>query len=229
MLRSRRRCWPRMAIKQFGIMDGVARLVRKETEGSSTVLRFRLDRADGILIPIELRGDDIRGDLESGDKVEIFIKEKDADDTAIRLKRILNLSTGYNVQVLDRSRSGRIGSFVSENASTAAIAALVTAGVSFLLTHLGGTRHNQSPIGARPIFALSNGQVWALYAALAVLFNVAVFIILYWQLRHGNKKRGIKRRLWPYLRSRHMLAISVGLLTGEILTTLILWITHTAL
>ena len=218
-----------MAIKQFGTVDGVARLVRKETEGSGTVLRFRLDREDGILIPIELRGGDIRGDLESGDKVEISIKEKDADETAIRLKRILNLSTGYNVEVLDRSRSGRIASFVSENASTAAIAALVTAGVSFLLTHLGGgATQNGSPIGVPPTLAPSNGQAWALYAVLAVLFNVAVFIIFYWQLRHGNKKRGIKRRLWPYLRSRHMLAISVGLLTGELLTTLILWITHTA-
>ncbi len=222
-----------MPIKQFGTMNGVAHQVSKETEGSSTVWRFRFDRGDGSVIPIELRGDDVRGDLTSGDEVEISINEKDVDETAIRLKRIVNLSTGYNVQVWDKSAINRIVDFTSQNVVTAAIAALVTAGMSFLLTHLGGGSTNNtagSPSVPGLIInpaASSRGQVWALYAVLAALFDVVLFIILYWQLRRANKKRGIKRHLWPYLRRGPMLAISGGLLAGELLTILILWLTHT--
>jgi hypothetical protein len=166
-----------LPIKQFGTMNGVAYQVSKETEGSSTVWRFRFDRGDGSVIPIELRGDDVRGDLTSGDEVEISINEKDVDETAIQLKRIVNLSTGYNVQVWDKSAINRIVDFTSQNVVTAAIAALVTAGMSFLLTHLGGGSTNNtagSPSVPGLIInpaASSRGQVWALYAVLAALFE----------------------------------------------------------
>jgi hypothetical protein len=105
--------------------------------------------------------------------------------------------------------------------------------MSFLLTHLGGGSTNNmagSPSVPGLIInpaASSRGQVWALYAVLAALFDVVLFIILYWQLRRADKKRGIKRHLWPYLRRGPMLAISGGLLAGELLTILILWLTHT--
>ena len=222
-----------MPIKQFGTMNGVAYQVSKETEGSSIVWRFRFDCGDGSVIPIELRGDDVRGNLTSGDRIEISVNEKDVDDTAIRLKRIANLTTGYNVQVWDKSAIKRIAGFISDNIVTAAIAALVTAGTSFLLTHLGGGSTNNtagSPslpgLIINPV-APSEGQVWTLYAILAALFDVVVFIILYWQFRRANKKRGIKRHLWPYLRRGRMLAILGGLLAGELLAILILWLTHT--
>lgn len=218
-----------MPDKLLGTVQGLASQVRKETESGIIVWRFRFDGGDGSLRPIELRGDDIRGDLDSGDKVELSIQEKDVDETAIRLKGIFNLTTGYRVEALDKSRSRatRIAGFISENAAVAVIAAVVTAGVSSLLAHVHlGTSSAGSAIGPQ-ILVPSERPLWPTYVLLAILFDLVVFTIFYWQLRRRNKQRRIKRHLWPYLRSRHaLLAISAGLLTGELVTTLVLWTTH---
>jgi hypothetical protein len=236
-----------MPDKLFGILEGVAYQVRKEIEGDSAVLRFRFDRGDGTQVPVEMRGDDIRGDLDSGDRVEISVSEKDADETGIRVTRVMNLTTGYDVQVQEKSRTGRMAGFISENSGVAIITALVTAGVSFLLTRLGGgTNLGQTPGpsasasatqsstgGAQPSTAPVTpppasgiGPVWVRYLALAVLFDLVALLIVYLWLRRDNKRRGIKRRLFPYLRSRHMLAIVAGLLAGELLAVLIVGITR---
>jgi hypothetical protein len=228
----------------LGTVHGMASQVRKEIEGSIIVWRFRFDRGDGILRPIELRGDEIRGDLDSGDRVQLLVQENDVDATAIRLKSVFNLTTGFRVEALDKPnpepqpepqpqaepRARRLAGFISQNVATAVISAVVTGGVSFLFAfvHVGAS-HARSTIGPQ-VLVPGERPLWRTYVLVAVLFDLVAFIIFYWQLRRQDKQRDIKRRLWPYPRSRHtLLAVAVGLLAGELAATLILWATHKAL
>lgn len=239
-----------------GTVEGVARNVRRESQGKTTVLRFRFDRGDGVLLPIELHGDDIQGDLESGERVRITITGQDAGATAIRLRFLLNLSTGFSVQVCDKSRTDRIGDFVSANAATAAITTVVSGGVSLLLARASTVVTRRPTLGSpaptpsatafpsatsshapAPSLSPSPGsglvspppahvvvtQAWGLYVTLAVLLDAVACLALYWQLRRGKRKG----RPSALRRSGHIPVILAGLLAGEFLTALVLWLTHT--
>jgi hypothetical protein len=241
-----------------GTVEGVAHSVRWESQGNSKVLRFRFDCGDGLLIPIELHGDDIQGDLASGERIEITITGKDAGATAIRLQSLRNLSTGFSVEVTGKSRADRVGDFVSANAATAAITTVVSGGVSLLLakasTVTAGVKASPSPTpsaiptavvsatstaASSPSPSPSSGsvtvppvhtvvtQAWSIYLLLAVLLDAVACLVLYWLLRRLNRKGGIKRRPSVYLRSGRTPVILAGLLAGELLTALILWLTHT--
>jgi hypothetical protein len=79
------------------------------------VLRFRLDIGDGQLLPVEIRGEEVRGDLLDGEKVALDLPRKTEGDVAVSPKRILNLRTGYEVRVWERSRLRRIASYFHDN------------------------------------------------------------------------------------------------------------------
>lgn len=233
-----------------GTVAGVAQNVRWESQGNSKVLRFRFDCGDGLLIPVELHGDDIEGDLASGERVEITIAGKDAGATAIRLQSLRNLSTGFSVQATGKSRADRVGDFVSANAATAAITTVVSGGVSLLLakastvtsgvkatpsasssaTAAGTPFPSPSPTSGSVTGPAAHAvvtQAWSIYLLLAVLLDAVACLALYWRLRRGNRKGGVRHRPSVYLRSGRVPVILAGLLAGEFLTALILWLTHT--
>jgi hypothetical protein len=122
-------------------MNGIARRVRSATEGQKIVLRFRLETAEGRTVPIELRGVEIRGDLAEGDRIEVQAGVTVRGDAAVRLPRIMNLTTDSTVEAWNPSALHQARSLVGKEALSAAIGA----GVTFTIGGLLRINHEESP------------------------------------------------------------------------------------
>ena len=122
-------------------MNGIARRVRSAAEGQKIVLRFRLETAEGRTVPIELRGVEIRGDLAEGDRIEVQAGVTVRGDAAVRLPRIMNLTTDSTVEAWNPSALHQARSLVGKEALSAAIGA----GVTFTIGGLLRINHEQSP------------------------------------------------------------------------------------
>lgn len=81
-------------------VEGTVRSLRSDQEGQDVVLRFVLEVGEGDRLPVEMRGHQIRGVLEVGDKVRFDLEGqglRDADGVA-RPGRVDNLSTNSVVR-----------------------------------------------------------------------------------------------------------------------------------
>jgi hypothetical protein len=114
-------------------MNGIARRVRSATEGQKIVLRFRLETAEGRTVPIELRGVEIRGDLDEGDRIEIPAAILIHGDATLRLSHIMNLSTDSTVEAWNPSALNQARTLVGREALSATVGAGVTLTIGGLL------------------------------------------------------------------------------------------------
>jgi hypothetical protein len=131
-------------------MNGIARRVRSATEGQKIVLRFRLETAEGRTVPIELRGVEIRGDLDEGDMIEVSAGVTMQGDTAVRLTQIMNLTTDSTVEAWNPSTLHQARSLVGKEALTAAVGAGVTLTIGGLL-RVGQEESPSTTTSTRPV------------------------------------------------------------------------------
>jgi hypothetical protein len=126
-------------------MRGIATRVRFATEGERTVLRFRLD-IEGEIIPVEMRGPEIWGDLDEGDTIELPDSlSVTTGDATVRPSRITNHTTKSVVMVRDPTWLGRGKALLSSQPVPAAVGAITTAFVGVLLRPNSGQQAPTQP------------------------------------------------------------------------------------
>lgn len=182
------------------LVEGIVSKIRTSSEGGKTVLRFRLEVMDGHLIPIEVRGDEIRGDVDVGDKVAVLVESKDKSAEGIKSKHILDLTTGYEVKVYERSIVRRIVVFIGSNFIVGLLAALAVIVVAAVGIH-----------------ATSNLAPWAFTAIFLIPFNL-IIVGIPTITAYKRSRRGPGRFFW------HFRAIGgfrgIGFLVGSLLVIL---------
>jgi hypothetical protein len=117
-------------------IKGIACALDKSTESCRAVWRLRLDAGQGVVIPVEIRGDEIHGLLDIGDEIEVLVQSKDKTGEGIRSKHIVNRTTNYQINTYERSRLRRGLSFLQLNFYVGVLAALGGAAVSILIGFL---------------------------------------------------------------------------------------------
>jgi hypothetical protein len=178
-------------------VEGVARRVRIDNEGAGCVLRFVVETDEGGLVPVEMRGREVLGVLDDGDRVR-FDRAPSAAGTA-RPRRVANLSTNAEVEVPVPGRLDRWSGVVGlRDVRTALISALVTATVgAFTNAFESGEPTSAQPnSGKRP--EPSHALWWVLAAAIVIAL---VCLTLLW----GRRR--------PQL-FRSTLAIAIGCSVG---------------
>ena len=185
-------------------VEGTALHVTRNKE----VLRFRLDIGQGQLLPVEMRGEEVRGDLLDGEKVALDLPRRTKVDVAVSPKRILNLSTGYEVRVWQRSRLRRITSWITEHAVPTAISAAISAAITAVLKRSLG------------VGATGSGyfDLIAIVAVLLILLDV-VFWVGRNILSRFIRQIPPRRKVWSSPNQRFYIAILVGFLIGDLLVT----------
>jgi hypothetical protein len=149
-------------------VEGVARRVRIDDEAGGCVLRFVVDTGEGGLVPVEMRGREVLGVLDDGDRVA-FDRASWATGTA-RPERVVNLSTNADVEVSVPGRLDRLSGVVGlRDLRTAVISALVTATVGAIAKafQAGGKPPGAAP-GQGERSQPSHAVWWVLIAAIAV-------------------------------------------------------------
>jgi hypothetical protein len=114
-------------------MKGIARRVRLAAEGQKTVLRFRLETAEGRNVSVELRGREIRGDLDDGDTVELSVAVAIQGHAVVRPSEVMNLTTDSVVQAWNPPLLHQAGTLVAKEALSAVVGAGATLTVGGLL------------------------------------------------------------------------------------------------
>jgi hypothetical protein len=117
-------------------IKGTACAVDKGTEAGKAVWRFRLDAGEGVVIPVEIRGDEIHGLLDMGDEIEVLVQSKDKTGEGVRSEHVLNRTTTYEINTYERSRLRRGFGFNQLNFYVGILAALGGAAVSILIGFL---------------------------------------------------------------------------------------------
>jgi hypothetical protein len=117
-------------------VKGTVERSRRDQEGGSTVLRFVLAQSDGSRVAVEMRGDEIRGVLDDGDRVVV---ETGLDaamvDGVQRPLRLRNESTGSLVVAWQRPWLMR----ALKPLPTLLTSAVISTGVTIVLTALADT------------------------------------------------------------------------------------------
>ena len=182
-------------------VEGVARRVRIDNEGAGCVLRFVVETHDGDLVPVEMRGREVLGVLDDGDRVS-FDRASSATGTA-RPQSIANLSTNAEVEVSVPGRLDRWSGVVGlRDVRTELISALVTATVgAFTNAFEAGRSPNAAP-GPAERSEPSDALWWVVAGAIAI---AVVGVVLLWRRRRA-------RATGKFLRSA--LAVALGCGTG---------------
>lgn len=114
-------------------MEGIASRVRRDQEGANTVLRFVVKEQDGTPAAVEMRGHEIRGLLDDGDRVLLVAGPQRAPADGIhRPMRVENLTTGSTVTAWRPSRLER----AAKPLPTALLTAAISSGVTFCFAAL---------------------------------------------------------------------------------------------
>jgi hypothetical protein len=121
------------------------RNLRESPEGKGRVLRCVLSTVDGRAYPVEMRGDELRGVIDEGDRVAVALEAVSGrrDDPTLRPREIRNLTTGgvvemWRADLLHRALRALPISAVLTAAVSAAVGAAVGAGLAGALGDEGG-------------------------------------------------------------------------------------------
>ena len=124
-----------------GRVEGTATAVRVDVEGSRSVLRFVLRVDDDRIVPVEMRGDEVRGVLTEGDRVAI---DGFRPGETLRPTSIDDLTTASPVEVWAPTGIGRL--LAHGELRTAALSAVVTSGIGLAV----GWLQSEPSSGAGP-------------------------------------------------------------------------------
>ena len=206
-------------------INGIASAITTSSEGGKTVWRFRLETGDGVLIPVEIRGDEIRGSLDDGDEVEVLTRVKDKSTEGVQSKHIRNLTTSFEIKAYERSRIRRGSSFTQVNFTVGILAALGGAVVSALFSALKSATTTVATTGPGPpgsviisYKTISVIPLWAYYAGAALPIVVVAGLVLLDTWKNARPGPGGFHR---NLRRRHWVPIVAGVVAGDLLTVLI--------
>jgi hypothetical protein len=170
------------------------------------VLRFVVRAADGLAVPVEMRGHEVRGVLTEGDRVAVGGYET---GTTLRPPAIDNLTTSSPVEVWTPSGLRRL--LGHAELRTAALSAVVTSGIGIAVGWLHsdaaapGSNGGGTPVTPAPGGSGDDG--WGgWWLALGGVLLVAALLVLVLLLR---RRRGV--------RGRQLAAALVGVAAGVLL------------
>ena len=175
-------------------MEGIASRVRRDQEGANTVLRFVVEEQDGTPAAVEMRGHEIRGLLDDGDRVLLVAGPQRAPADGIhRPMQVENLTTGSTVTAWLPSRLERAAKPLPMALLTAAISSGVTFGFAALFTADGSTT------AASPGGDDDAGSDWFPFEPPAIVGILASALVLWavWFALYGWRRRKRGHRVWP--------------------------------
>jgi len=181
--------------------EGTVTDLQVEQAPSKVVVRFLLGLDDGTPLPVEMRGEELRGILSNGHRVAVPSPSSGgtSDDATLHATRIKNLTTGGIVELWRAGLARRSTRALAPGEVRSAVISAAVGGsiaVAFSALHSGGGRSSgtsSTPTG-------SGGFDWELLIAVLVgaLAVLALFLWYFW----ARKRRG----------GRALLGFSVGLL-----------------
>jgi len=175
-------------------MEGIATRVRRDQEGANTVLRFVFEGQDGTRAVVEMRGHEIRGVLDDGDRVLLLAGPQRAPADGIhRPTQVENLTTGSTVTAWRPSRLER----AAKPLPMALLTAAISSGVSFCFAALFTA--DDEPTAAPPGLDAGGGRDWFPFEPPAVVRILATSAVLWavWFALYGWHRRNQGHRIWP--------------------------------
>lgn len=172
---------------KLDLVGVVSRLQSTEHAGQQ-VREFVVTTPDGLLVPVELRGDRISGVLGDGDEVKIAVPDKfmDAEDRTQRPLKLVNATTGGVVTVFRAGllqHAARAGMKTLGDAWKALIAGLIGA----LLVFFGVKKKQAQGIAPAPEQWDVSVLVWLLIGSLPVIALIGYFTVYRpWRWRGGS-------------------------------------------
>jgi hypothetical protein len=212
-----------------GRVEGIASRVRIDTEGSGRVLRFVVDTDDGRRVPVEMRGREVLGVLDDGDRVR-FAAAHTASGTACP-RRVDNLTTAAAVEVPAAGRLDRVSGAVGlRDVRTALISALVTVGVGSLVdVFKTGAANENEPVNPRPIPPqAASSSHWAWWVVGGIAVAAALVVAGVWIVRRRSSREQGRDTVpqppapapaaprSPRFRGRRLAAIAAGVVLGSV-------------
>ncbi len=209
-------------------VEGIASRVRTDAEGSGCVLRFVVETEEGRRVPVEMRGREVLGVLDEGDRVR-FAGGPTESGTA-RPRSIENLTTAATVEVPASGRFDRISGVVGlRDLRAALISALVTVGVGSVVSVFdSGGPSEQTPTGTgqtpttpttgpTPREPASSSQ-WVWWVVVGVVAGAVVLAVGVWFSRRHPAPAGQPAPSPPprstRLGARRLAAIAAGVVIG---------------
>jgi hypothetical protein len=198
-------------------MEGAATRVKLDQEGSACVLRFVLLADDGAATAVEMRGTEIRGVLDDGDRVLIDPPAAGGDgDGVLRPRRLRNQTTTSLVSVWEPPLYSRIGGKVATLLISTAISTLVTFALGLILG--GGEPEGQLEQAPPPVGGGGeDGTDWFPFVSPLALVEILVLSAIIWGIwfaAFGRRRR--RRVIWPGALGI-VLGVTVGLWVAALL------------
>ena len=181
-----------MAAARIGLelnLVGMVGRLRSEQHGGQQVREFVVTTSEGVVVPVELRGERISGVLGNGDRVKIAVPEAfmDAEDRTQRPLKLRNVTTGGVVVVFRDGllrHAARAGLKTLGEAWKTAVGVLVGG----LLVYLGVNEKQGVGLGIAPMPEQWDASVlvWLLVGSLPVIALIGYFAVYRpWRWRGG--------------------------------------------
>jgi hypothetical protein len=185
------------------VLDGTVERLASTEEADQRVLRFLLHTDSGF-VPVEMRGDELRGVVSDGDHVQ-FAGSRASDGTA-HPRTLTNLTTGAQVELWTAPRGLRVARFVGTSAVTAGLGAVVSGliGVAIGAVFSSRSSGSQSPPPGPPPSDGSSG--WSGTSIGLLCFLIGLLLIVAYLIRARRRRRTIR------------VAVVVGLAIGAIVS-----------
>jgi hypothetical protein len=161
--------------------EGTVARLRLDQEGATNiVMRFVLNQDDGESRPVEMRGEQLRGVINAGDRVAVSEERSvgEAQDATLRPSSIRNLSTSGVVEMWRPRRSARVIRAIGlgevrSSAISAAVGGVIAVAIGSVFTEDGA---QAPPPGELP----SGSSEPSIVGLLVVLSIVFVFASVVW-------------------------------------------------
>jgi hypothetical protein len=183
-------------------MEGVTSRVRRDQEGAVCVLRFVISAPDGSPVAVEMRGHEIRGVLDDGDRVVVPDFDSADADGIYRPTQVRNCTTASTVTAWRPPLVRRIIAPLGTVAWTTAVSSVVGLIVGTLLG--GGTL----PTAGGP--DSSNESPFESVHPLVFILGVSTLVWVAWFGTVGVRRWRRGERIWP---------VALGVLFGVSLAT----------
>jgi hypothetical protein len=175
------------------------------------VLRFVLRADDGTSAAVEMRGHEIRGLVDDGDRVVLIAGSRGAPANGILTpSRVENLTTGSTVTAWQPSLLKRAARPILTTLLTAAI----SSGVTFCFGLLAVSGNEEVPsVGLAPGEDADRGTDWFPFespAAIVVVLVTSAVLWVVWLALFGWRRRKKGHRIWPVAPGL-VLGVTVGL------------------
>lgn len=163
--------------------EGTVRRLTSTDEGGHRVVRFVLE-TEARSLPVEMRGDELRGVLGEGDQVRLA--DAPVRNGTVLATHVDNVTTGARVEMWrpsSRVRMARLGLALAKTAATAVVTGLVGVliGAIFVARKSGA----QGPHGGEP--GTSDGDVVAFAVIFGLSLAVALAALYLWHRSRGRK------------------------------------------